>query len=137
MKKFLQFLFSLGLLVASPLLAASPHDEADIRCLDCHEVLPFEGVSLSFYRDVKEICNNCHTSYPCKKPGKGEGYTHPLEVVPRMSVPDDMMLDRTGRINCISCHFFHDQGKAAIALNPFYLRRSSVKRLCAACHNEI
>ena len=139
MKQFL-CLFTLLLLFSHNDLVASetPHDNAEIRCLDCHVNLPLERVVLSFYSDIPTICLGCHQNYPCRDDAKTKnGYIHPVGMVPTMTVPDDMVLDKQGQISCITCHFYHDKGKAALTTHGQYLRRSTVKRLCMSCHKKI
>jgi Cytochrome c3 len=134
------YLFTLLLLFSHSELVASetPHDNAEIRCLDCHVNLPLERVVLSFYNDTPSICLRCHQNYPCRTDtNTKKGYIHPVDMVPTMTVPDDLVLDRQGQISCITCHFYHDKGKAALALHRHYLRRSTVKRLCMSCHRKI
>lgn len=140
MKQSLYF-FTLLLLLPHNGLAASktPHDDAATRCLDCHIKLPLERVALSFYSDIPEICLTCHkNNYPCKDDAETKnGYMHPINMTPSMTVPDDLVLDNKGQISCITCHFYHDNGKAALASHSQYLRRSTVKRLCMSCHRKI
>jgi hypothetical protein len=141
MKKLL-YLFTLLLLLPSyngQAASETPHDDAEIRCLDCHIKLPFERVALSFYSDIPSICLTCHKNYPCKNDAETKnGYIHPINMTPSMTVPDDLVLDNKGQISCITCHFYHDKGKAALASHSqYYLRRSTVKRLCMSCHSNI
>ena len=139
MKQFFS-LFTLLLLFFHNDLSASetPHDSAEIRCLDCHVNLPLERVSLSFYSDTPSICLECHKNCPCRGYAETEnGYIHPVGMVPTMAVPDDMVLDKTGKISCITCHFYHDKDKAPLTAHTPYLRRSTVKRLCMSCHQKL
>ncbi len=139
MKQF-RYLFTLLLLLPHNGLAASatPHDDAGIRCLDCHVKLPLERVTLSFYSDIPSICLTCHKNYPCKDDAKTkDGYIHPINMTPSMAVPNDLVLDNKKQINCITCHFYHDKGKATLASHSHYLRRSTVKLLCMGCHRKI
>lgn len=130
----LLFLFSQNALAAP----ATPHDNAEMRCLDCHVKLPFQGVVLSFYSDIPTMCTGCHRDYPCRNDAQTEnGYIHPVGILPTMVIPDDLALDEEGQISCITCHFYHDKGKAELAAHGQYLRRSTVKRLCMSCHKKI
>lgn len=139
MKQFL-YLFLLLFLLPHNGQAASktPHDDAEIRCLDCHIKLPLERVALSFYSDIPSICQTCHKNYPCKDDAETKNsYTHPINIIPSMTVPDYLVLDNKGQITCITCHYYHDKGKATLASHSQYLRHSTVKRLCMSCHKEI
>jgi hypothetical protein len=126
------YLFTLLLLLPHNGLAASktPHDDAATRCLDCHVKLPLERVALSFYSDIPSICRTCH-------PDEKNGYIHPINMTPSMTVPDDLVLNNKGQTSCITCHFYHDKGKAALTSRNQYFRRSTVKRLCMSCHGKI
>jgi hypothetical protein len=139
MRHYLICFFTLFLFFHSePAASETAHDDAEIRCLDCHVTLPFEGVILSYYSDIPSICLGCHKEYPCRDESKTvNGYIHPIGMEPSMTVPDDLVLDVQGKISCITCHFYHDKGKAELALHDNYLRRSTVKRLCMSCHKKI
>ncbi len=139
MKQFL-CLFTLLLLFHHNDLRAmeTPHDNAEIRCLDCHVTLPFERVVMSFYSDIPSICLGCHQKVPCRDETKAvSGYIHPVGMLPTMDLPDDFVLNVQGQISCITCHFYHDKGKTELTIHAQYLRRSTVKRLCMSCHKKI
>jgi hypothetical protein len=139
MKQFF-YLVTLLLLLPHNGLAASktPHDDAEIRCLDCHIKLPLERVALSFYSDIPSICLTCHKHYPCKDDtDTNNGNIHPLNMTPSMTIPNDLVLNNKGQTSCITCHFYHDKGKEALTSHSHYLRRSTVKRLCMSCHKKI
>lgn len=82
-----------SVLNASWLFAVTDHDSSEIRCLNCHVTLPFEGVILLFHTDTSAICLNCHSSYPCKSQAGEKAFAHPVAVVPSFKIPPDMPLD--------------------------------------------
>lgn len=105
-----------------------PHDFRGhgLDCRSCH-------LSVSVKQDdglrkpVSEICAACH-----RLPHQN----HPVDMVPTMTVPPDLPLDRQGKLTCATCHDPHRP-----YLNPLtgsrtkYLRRDGPNRgLCLACH---
>jgi predicted CXXCH cytochrome family protein len=82
-------------------------------------------------RGWTDRCESCHAA--------AVGFSHPVDVVPSMTVPAELpLLD--GRITCITCH---DNSSAALhrqarAEGTDLLRMpSSDGRLCSACHDAM
>ena len=126
-----------GVLHASWLFAADTnHDSSELRCLDCHVTLPFEGVPLLFHVDTSAICLNCHRSYPCEAQSGKKGFTHPVAVVPSFEIPTDMPLDLQKSMGCITCHFFHDGSYGPDVIYEFQLRRPIGPNFCYTCHGK-
>ncbi|MBC8318077.1 MAG: hypothetical protein H8E41_09230 [Desulfobulbaceae bacterium] len=136
--KYFIFLFA-ALFVCGPLsaIAFPVHDTTDVRCLDCHVSLPFEGVVLSFHEDIPDTCTRCHDDFPCSAHSVGGEFLHPVGVKPTMVIPKDMVLDVNGKVSCITCHVFHEGKKAKEDMNSFYLRRPPGMRFCYACHRKL
>ena len=132
------FLICLCLLAWGPGSAwAEPaHDNAGIRCLDCHVTLPFEEAELVFHDDIQPMCVKCHVGFHCKT-GEDGGFSHPLEVVPSIHIPLDMPLDKRRRLTCITCHLFHDSDRPAADLPRFMLRRPQGLTFCYTCHERL
>lgn len=112
------------------------HDTGKVRCLDCHVVLPFEDAELIFYEDIPLICAKCHGLYPCRA-GNEDGFSHPTEVLPTIKIPRDMVLDRLGRLTCITCHMYHDGVRPQADMPPFMLRRQPGVTFCYSCHQRL
>ena len=122
---------------AVPAMAFPFHDKAEVRCLDCHVSLPFEGVILIFHEDIVSICSRCHDSFPCNEEFAGGMSNHPVDIKPTMQIPEDMVLDAEGQISCITCHVFHERKRTREDMNAFYLRRPPGMRFCYACHEKL
>ncbi|OKY76082.1 MAG: hypothetical protein BM485_05425 [Desulfobulbaceae bacterium DB1] len=119
------------------LFAATPHGESGIRCLDCHVSLPLDGLEFRFHDDLHLLCLRCHKDYSCKPDG-GDGYfRHPIAVVPSFKIPADMPLDVKMKMNCMTCHLFHDEKKAKQDLHLHLLRRSPGSSFCLTCHTKL
>lgn len=111
------------------------HDNAGIRCLDCHVTLPFEEAEFVFHDDTQPMCVKCHVSFHCKN-GRECGFSHPLEVVSSINIPLDMPLDKRRRLTCITCHLFHDSDRPTADL-PSMLRRPPGLTFCYSCHERL
>ncbi|MFZ5771721.1 MAG: cytochrome c3 family protein [Thermodesulfobacteriota bacterium] len=121
---------------ASP-SAAAPHDDAPVRCLDCHVSLPRQRASLRFHGDIRDICLGCHAASSCKPRHASGGFRHPVSVVAPFPVPADMPLDEQKRIGCITCHLFHEGNRAGGDLPAWLLRRPSGPAFCTTCHRKL
>ena len=135
--KYFTFIWLAAFILTTQQASAFPyHDNSGARCLDCHVSLPFDGVTLSFYEDIENVCSQCHkiTSHSGEA-GKGEG-SHPVGVIPKFAVPRDMLLDIKGQMSCITCHVYHEGTKSVDDMNPFYLRRPPGVKFCLACHKK-
>jgi ribosomal protein L34E len=104
-----------------------------ISCVDCHTRLPLANNTPSLRAEVKDVCASCHKAYH----GADAVRSHPLNVVPSLSVPSDMLLDDQGRIVCITCHAFHGEYRDEEGGKLYYLRRSPGKTLCYSCHKKL
>ena len=110
------------------------HDEiAKVKCLDCHSTLPFPGAALSFRRQAREVCAQCHR----KGMGSAARLSHPIDVVPSMAIPPDMPLDEQGRMTCVTCHTYHTGYRDENGNKRYFLRRPQGKTFCYACHDKI
>lgn len=101
-------------------------------CLECHYRLPLEAKALSFHEEIEGVCRRCHEQFH----GKDGGITHPLRVIPSMTVPKDMPLDVAGRLSCITCHSFHIGHNDRAGSNEHFLRRVRGKTFCYSCHKK-
>ena len=132
----LLFALTLNSLSVSPALAI--HDDTSkTKCLDCHVTLPFDRSKLSYTETVGSICRKCHQQFPCNPESADEGFSHPIEVQPTMSVPIDMPLDEKGRLSCITCHSYHAEFWDSEYNTEFLLRRSKGPTLCYTCHKKL
>lgn len=122
---------------AVSLSAAGLHDDARIRCLDCHVTLPRQGAALRFHGDIQDICLGCHAASSCKPRHASGEFRHPVSVVAPFPVPVDMPVDEHRRIGCITCHLFHEGNRAGGDLSAWLLRRPSGPTFCTTCHRKL
>lgn len=108
--------------------AGNPHGRKDGKvCVVCHVAVPAEGdrvgkdSGLRFGGDVSALCSSCH---------KGYRHAHPLRiaVAPDLKSPDDLPLDREGKITCITCH------DPMEGLGVHTRRKVEGRALCLNCH---
>lgn len=97
-------------------------------CLVCHASAPGavrQGVrrdpKLKFGGDVVALCGSCHEAY---------NHMHPVKiaVAPEMKSPEELPLDKDGKITCITCHDVMEGH--GINRN----KRMIGKALCLNCH---
>ncbi|MGE5190245.1 MAG: hypothetical protein ACM3NF_09330 [Gemmatimonadota bacterium] len=108
--------------------AASPHARKDQKaCIVCHVTQPADGSApskennLRFGGDIVALCSSCHEGYKHMHPVK-------IAVAPDMKSPEDLPLDKNGKITCITCH-------DAMEASGVHRRRKLVGRaLCLNCH---
>ncbi|MEW6290914.1 MAG: hypothetical protein AB1545_13775 [Thermodesulfobacteriota bacterium] len=137
-RRFSLFLLIMSWLASgSPLSAAAPHDDSQVRCLDCHVALPLAGVARRFHADIQDICLQCHEAYSCKPRQASGGFRHPVSVVAPFRIPADMPLDEKKRIGCITCHLFHEGNRAGEELQAYLLRRPFGPTFCTTCHEKL
>lgn len=106
----------------------SPHARKDQKaCVVCHVSQPPEGSApakesnLRFGGDIVALCSSCHEGYRHMHPVK-------IAVAPDMKSPEDLPLDKNGKITCITCH-------DAMEESGVHRRRKLVGRaLCLNCH---
>ncbi len=108
----------------------SPHARKDQKaCIVCHVSQPAEGSTpskennLRFGGDIVALCSSCHEGYK---------HMHPVKIVvaPDMKSPEDLPLDKDGKITCITCH-------DAMEASGVHRRRRLVGRaLCLNCHED-
>lgn len=129
--------FLLVALLFLPLPAWAVHDDqGDTQCLDCHQTLPFDRDKLTYTDEVGSTCRRCHQDFPCNAKKGPEGFSHPLEVVPSMTIPRDMPLTAGGKVTCITCHSYHAEFWDAEYNTAALLRRSKGMQLCYTCHKK-
>lgn len=120
-----------------PLPSLAVHDDqGDTQCLDCHQTLPFDREKLTYTDDTGATCRKCHQDFPCNDKKSNNGFSHPIEVAPSMSIPRDMPLTASGKITCITCHSFHAEFWDAEYNTESLLRRSKGVQLCHTCHKK-
>lgn len=113
---------------ASGKSAENPHGRKDARvCVHCHVGVPAEGSSprkennLRYGGDIVAVCTSCHAGYRHMHPVK-------IAVSPDMKSPEDLPLDKEGKITCITCHDVME-GHGVVRT-----RRMVGKALCLNCH---
>ncbi len=105
----------------------SPHHRKDGRsCVVCHVATPGEGASrkdaaLKFGGDVVTLCSSCHSGYRHMHPVK-------IAVAPEMKSPDELPLDRDGKITCVTCHDVMEK------MDVHRKRKFTGRQLCLNCH---
>jgi len=96
-------------------------------CINCHLSSPAPGSSplqdnnLRFGGDVVALCSSCHGGYR---------HMHPVRiaVAPDMKSPEDLPLDREGKITCTTCHDVME------GMGTHRKRRVKGRGLCLNCH---
>ena len=108
----------------------SPHGRKDAKsCIVCHVSRPGEGQSprregnLKFGGDVVALCSSCHETYKHMHPVK-------IAVAPGLRSPEDLPLDKDGKITCITCHDAMDE------MGVHRKRRLVGRALCLNCHAD-
>jgi len=120
-----------------PLPSLAVHDDqGDTQCLDCHQTLPFDREKLTYTDEVGATCRKCHQEFPCNAKKANDGFSHPIEAIPSMSIPRDMPLTASGKITCITCHSYHAEFWDAEYNTESLLRRSKGMQLCHTCHKK-
>jgi predicted CXXCH cytochrome family protein len=129
-----------SIILAAALFAVSP-DSGNIAhnsplmtpCIECHTRLPFSGGAPPLRSEVDGICITCHL----KHHGVDAIWSHPVDIVPSMRIPPDMVLDKRRRVVCVTCHAFHGEYRDESGNKRFYLRRSPGKAFCYSCHKKL
>ncbi len=129
------------LILAAVLAANSPagtdtaHDGIlNVPCVECHAHLPFSKGVPSLRTDVSDVCSNrCHQ----KSHGTDAMRSHPINVVPSMRIPPDMMQNGQNKIVCVTCHTFHGEYRDESGNKQYYLRRPRGKAFCYSCHKML
>jgi hypothetical protein len=108
----------------------NPHERKNPRaCTVCHVTVPAEGSqprrdgNLRFAGDIIGLCSSCHEGYRHMHPVK-------IAVAPDMKSPEDLPLDKDGKITCITCHDVMEGHGVARK------RRVAGKALCLNCHSD-
>ncbi len=108
--------------------ADSPHGRTDPKaCIVCHLSVPPEGSNpseesnLRFKGDIVAICASCHEGYRHMHPVK-------IAVAPDMKSPEELPLDKDGKITCITCH------DVMPAAGVHRGRKRIGRELCLNCH---
>ena len=126
-----------GLLAIAP-LAQAFHDWRDqVRCLDCHVTLPLQVDALKelgFYPTIDQTCRACHPdAHAAAK--RQEFRSHPLVAKTELTFPRDMPKDTAGRMNCMTCHYYHPSNTSTA--NTRLLRRPADRNFCLYCHKTL
>lgn len=110
--------------------ADSPHGRKDEKaCIACHLSVPKAGSrpgkegNLRAGGDIVTMCGSCHGEYRHMHPVK-------IAVAPDMRNPENLPLDRNGKITCITCH---DVMQGA---GVHRTRRAEGRGLCLNCHAD-
>ena len=104
-----------------------------VPCIECHKHLPLAGTTAPLRDEASDVCVTCHQRHH----GTDEMRSHPVNRVPSMQVPPDMVLDSKGRMACVTCHNFHGEYRDENGNKRFYLRRSPGKTFCYSCHKRL
>lgn len=124
------FLLSGGAAPAWGKSPASPHGRKDPKmCEVCHVGIPAEGwtpgkeSNLRFGGDIVALCSSCHSKYR---------HMHPVKIAlsPDMKSPEELPLDKNGKITCITCHDL-TEGHGVVRK-----RRMAGRELCLNCHAD-
>lgn len=103
----------------------NPHaeNESENKCKFCHVVLPelTQGSALSYDKNIVNRCNTCH---------REDKNTHLINVTPKMEL-SGFPLAVGNKINCATCHNYHDPAKL-LFVDKF---KKGVKSFCFNCHD--
>lgn len=105
----------------------SPHHRKDGKsCVICHVATPAEGASrkeapVKFGGDIVALCSSCHSGYRHMHPVK-------IAVAPEMKSPDELPLDKDGKITCVTCHDVMEK------MDVHRKRKFVGRQLCLNCH---
>lgn len=121
------FLSFAVLLLFSVLLWGGPagtgHDFRG-RCEFCHLSMPKDGKAGRFTRDISYLCLECHSV--------AARTSHPIGLVPSMTVPDGFSLDWGNKMTCVTCHNPHTENPD---VDVQFMRTSARgKEFCDLCH---
>ncbi|MEW6599613.1 MAG: cytochrome c3 family protein [Nitrospirota bacterium] len=107
-------------------LSGRGHDFSDDKCVLCHSDVKGDPASLKPTFNL--ACGTCHMKLGQKK-------SHPTDIYPSMSVPEDMPL-LEGKLTCITCHYVHpeDNNLHLTDSNLFLRRQSRGIFFCTICH---
>lgn len=121
----------MALIFTMPEEAAGHNFIGKVGCFECHERLPLGKTALLLRPDIEKVCMKCHNLE--------KRLSHPLNLVPKLTVPLDMPLDKGGRITCITCHDVHMSAiNKLTGKKTYYLRRTiRGKKFCYACHAKL
>lgn len=131
-------LIAAGVLIAAgPAAAGKPEavpQDPHLRvqgkgCINCHLTTPAPGSSpvrdnnLRFGGDLVALCSSCHGGYR---------HMHPVRIAiaPNMKSPEDLPLDREGKITCITCHDVMER------MGMHRKRHVRGRGLCLNCHAD-
>lgn len=92
--------------------AGSPHDRANVSCIDCHSLHHAKGPNQLVGKNTSETCYQCHKNV------KGE-----MRRSAHMPVEE-------GKMDCGSCHNPHGTGTGKL------IKASSGNQLCYQCHQD-
>ena len=129
-----------AIILAAVITAYSPHDAdvssqgmTQVPCIECHTHLPF-AKGTPFLRDTaSNVCSICHQRHH----GTDTMRSHPMNVVPSMRIPSDMIQDSQKKIVCVTCHAFHGEYQDENGNKLYYLRRPPGKSFCYSCHKSL
>jgi len=126
-----------SIILTAIIAAYSPHDTdvaykgmIQVPCIECHLRLPFAKRTPLLRDTVSNACSMCHLRYH----GTDAMRSHPMNVVPSMQIPPDMIQDSQKKIVCFTCHAFHGEYQDEDGNKQYYLRRSPGKVFCYSCH---
>ena len=94
------------------------------RCGSCHLTEPEQGKPSRFARSISFLCLECH-SVP-------RDNSHPIGIVPSMQVPEDFMLDWSGKMTCVTCHDPHSSAE-----NQYLRTEARGQGFCNLCHRGL
>lgn len=102
-----------------------PHRLSQNECDRCHVDAENDPARLKLVSNTR--CVSCHADLKQSQP-------HPVDITPRMLLPDDMPLVN-GKLGCITCHYFHPSSDKNKIRSRNLLRRPVTGTFfCAACH---
>lgn len=78
-----------------------------------------------FVKDISNLCTPCHS--------EAVKLSHPVDIKPSMTLPEEFIPDRKGNLTCNSCHTTHEKGYGMSHLRvPL-----ESEAFCESCHKEI
>ena len=121
-------ILSLLIVASAPVygLSGRSHEFSDSKCVLCHYDVKNDP------KDIKPTvtlsCRACHVKLDQKR-------SHPSDVYPSMTVPQDMPLT-DGKLTCLTCHYVHRRDNTLLSSEKDSFLRRQVKGIffCTLCH---
>lgn len=107
-------------------LTGEPHEFSPDDCVLCH--VDEKNDPMFIRASITSACETCHENVK-------ETQSHPTDIYPTLSIPEDMLLIRDGLFTCVTCHYVHPKKKGEFVKKHLFLRRQvRGPMFCGICH---